>query len=290
MWDKLLFILQETWANLRRNGLMQFAAISTATVALILLGSVGMALYKLDAVAQSMPRQFEVQVFMRENLRRNQVLEFKKRIEALPEVARVTLKTKEDAWKEEKQRYNINLSDLPNPLPDKLIVATHEPEQVVGTTKWLRSQKGMVDDVLDDQTTLQTVMSIAKFVRWIGFTVSALLILSALVLIYNAIRLTVLSRQTEVRIMALVGATLRTIRLPFVLEGAIQGGLGGLLASLLVLLGANAVSNYVVQTWPFLGELPGGAPVWMIGCALVSLGTLMGGLSASWAAQRFVHV
>lgn len=290
MWDKITFILQETWANLRRNGLMQFAAVSTATVALILLGSVGMALYKLDAVAQAMPRQFEVQVFMRENLTREQVLEFQKQLEAKPEVARVSLKTKEEAWAEEKQRYSVNLSDLPNPLPDKLIVATHEPEQTAALTKWMRAQKTMVDDVLDDQTTLQTVMSIAKFVRWVGFTVSTMLILSALVLIYNAIRLTVLSRQTEVRIMALVGATLRTIRLPFMLEGAVQGGVGGLLASLLVLLGARTASNYVMQAWPFLGELPGGAPVWMVCCALVSLGVLMGGLSASWAAQRFVHV
>ncbi|MCW5933236.1 MAG: ABC transporter permease [Fimbriimonadia bacterium] len=291
MIDRLLFILNETWANLRRNGLMQFAAISTSTVALILLGSVGMMLYKLDSVAQSLPRKFEIEVFAHEDAKREEVVALQQQLQAMPEVALVQLITKEEAWQQEKDALldQMDLSDLPNPLPDKLIVSTREPEQIAGVSKRIRQEK-VVEDVLNQQETLAQVMSISRFIRWTGFSISGLLMLSALVLIYNAIRLTVLSRQTEVRIMSLVGANHRAIRMPFVLEGAVQGGLGGMLASGMVLLGARMISDYTSSAWPFLDQLPGGAPVWSVLASLVALGVLLGGLSASWAAQRFVKI
>lgn len=291
MIDRLLFILNETWANLRRNGLMQFAAISTSTVALILLGSVGMMLYKLDSVAQSLPRKFEIEVFAHEDAKREEVVALQQQLQAMPEVALVQLITKEEAWQQEKDALldQMDLSDLPNPLPDKLIVSTREPEQIAGVSKRIRQEK-VVEDVLNQQETLAQVMSISRFIRWTGFSISGLLMLSALVLIYNAIRLTVLSRQTEVRIMSLVGANHRAIRMPFVLEGAAQGGLGGLLAGGMVLLGARMISDYTSSAWPFLDQLPGGAPVWSVLISLMALGVLLGGLSASWAAQRFVKI
>lgn len=291
MYDRLLFILEETWANLRRNGLMQLAAISTATVALILLGSVGMILYKLDLVAQSLPQQFEVEVYMRPHLPRERTLELKKRLEAMPEVQQVVLKSREEAWREEQQRLagEVNLSDLPNPLPDKLIVRAKQPALGMQIAKWLR-QEPAVDEVIDRRSDLAMVLGVARFVRWGGLSLSSVLLLATLVLIYNTIRLTVLARQTEVRIMALVGASHRTIRLPFILEGAVQGGLGGLLASALVLAGARVVSNYVAQNWGFLGGLPGGAPPGWVVLGLVSTGTLIGAFCATWAAQRFVRI
>ncbi len=291
MLDRLFFLLSETLTSLRRHGMLQVAAITTACVALILLGSLGMMLYKLDAIAQSLPRQFEMEVFLKPNVPRERTLALQKQISAMPEVASVQMVPREQAWEEEKQRYagEVNLSDLPNPLPDKLIVRTHLPEQLPKVAGQLRSHAD-VDEVLDQRGTLERVLAVSRLVRWVGLTLVSMLLLSALVLIYNAVRLTIFARQLEVRIMALVGATLRTIRMPFILEGMVQGGLGGALAAMLVLLGAGLLSDYMLSLWPFLNDLPPGAPATLVLVGLPALGMLMGGLCAWWAARRFIRI
>lgn len=291
MRDRLAFLMQETWASLRRNALLQVASISTASIALLLFGAMGMVLYKLDATAQSLPSQFEVEVFLKITATREQALELQARLEAMPEVARVTLIPREEAWEKFKQDYadEVNLADLPNPLPDKLVVAAHVPESLPLIAERVR-QEPTVETVLDHRNLLQQVLAVARLVRWVGLSVGGLLLFAALVLIYNTVRLTIFSRQREVRVMALVGATLRAIRFPFVLEGVVQGGLGGLVAGLLVLAGAGLLSDYMVRTWPFLQDLPPGMPPLYVLVGLPVLGGLIGGLCAWWAARRFVRI
>lgn len=291
MIDRLRFVLLETWESLTRNATMQAAAISTACVALVLLGGAGMALYKLDAAAQALPSQFEAEVFLKMSATREQAMELKAQIEKMPEIARVTLTPREVAWEQEKQKLadKVNLADLPNPLPDKLTVRVRTPELLPTVSKQI-AQSPLVEEVTDSRQELQTVLAISRLVRWIGLGAGGMLLLAALVLIYNTVRLTIFSRQREVRVMALLGATLRSIRLPFILEGMIQGAVGGALAATLTLVVAAFVSDYLIRQWPFLNDLPPGLPPSIVMMGLPTLGALMGGLCAWWATQRYVHI
>ncbi|MCS7208298.1 MAG: ABC transporter permease [Fimbriimonadales bacterium] len=291
MIDRLRFVLHETRESLLRNATMQAAAISTACIALILLGSASMALYKLDATAQSLPSQFEAEVFLKMSATRQQAVELKARIEAMPEVERVTLTPREEAWEQQKRELadEVNLADIPNPLPDKLTVRVRDPATLPAVAQQI-AQSPLVEEVIDSRQELQTVLSIARLVRWIGLGAGGVLLLAALILIYNTVRLTIFSRQREVRVMALVGATLRSIRLPFVLEGMVQGIVGGVLAAVLVLLGATLVSDYAVRQWPFLRDTPPGLPPLAILVGLPMVGALMGGACAWWATQRYVRI
>lgn len=288
---RVRFLWNETWQALRRNPLLQVASISTACVALVLVGVVGMTLYKLDAVAQMLPKQFETQVFLKVEATREQALALKAKIEAMPEVARVTLVPREQAWAEEQARLagEINLKDLPNPLPDKLIVATQLPEQLPAVAERIRKEP-TVDEVIDQRETLRQVLATARLVRLVGLSAISLLLLSATLLIYNTVRLTIYSRQREIRVMALVGASLFTMRTPFILEGLVQGGLGGLIGAVMVLVGAGLISDYTLHLWPFLRDLPPGLPPSLLLISLPGLGALLGGICAWWAAQRFVQV
>ncbi len=291
MIDRIRFVLQETWASLRGSWAMQAAAISTAAIALILLGSASMVLSKLDAIARALPNEFEASVFLKMSATREQALQLKTEIEAMAEVAQVALITREEAWEVEKQKLagEVNLADLPNPLPDKLTVRVQDPAQLPIVAERI-AKSPHVDEVIDSREELQTVMSIARLVRWTGLGIGGLLLLSALMLIYNSVRLTINARQNEVQVMALVGATLRSIRLPFVLEGMTQGLLGGVIAALLVLLGAGATSDYMVSQWPFLRDTPPGLPPLLLMVSLPSLGALIGGLCAWRATLRHVRV
>ncbi len=291
MIDRFRFIVNETWASLRGNLAMQVAAISTACIALILLGSAAMALYKLDALAQSLPNAFEASVFLHTTVSRAQTLKLKAEIEAMPEVAQVVLVPREVAWEQEKQKYKdeVNLADLPNPLPDKLIVRVHQAETLPAVSARI-AQSSLVDEVIDSQAELEMVLGAARLVRWVGLGTGGLLLLSALLLIYNAVRLTIHARQHEVQVMALVGATLRSIRLPFVLEGMVQGLLGGIIAALITVLSAGLLSEYMVSQWPLLKDMPPGLPPGVVLVGVPILGMVLGGLCASWATLRYVRI
>lgn len=291
MIDRLRFVLLETWESLTRNATMQAAAISTACIALVLLGGAGMALYKLDAAAQSLPSQFEAEVFLKMSATRAQAMQLKAQLEKMPEITRVTLTPREVAWEQEKQKLadKVNLADLPNPLPDKLTVRVRNPELLPAVSEQI-AQSPLVEEVIDSRQELQTVLAISRLVRWIGLGAGGMLLLAALILIYNTVRLTIFSRQREVRVMALLGATLRSIRLPFILEGITQGAVGGALAATLALLVAAFVSDYLIRQWPFLNDLPPGLPPYVVMTGLPTLGALMGGLCAWWATQRYVRI
>jgi cell division transport system permease protein len=201
------------------------------------------------------------------------------------------LTPREVAWEEQKQKLaaDVNLADIPNPLPDKLTVRVRDPEQLPAVAERVR-QSPLVDEVIDSRAELQTVLSLSHLVRWIGLGAGGLLLLASLILIYNTVRLTIFSRQREVRVMALVGATLRSIRLPFILEGMTQGLVGGALAATLTLLAAALLSDYMTQQWVFLRDLPPGMPPLAVLIGLPTLGALMGGLCAWWATLRYVRI
>lgn len=291
MIDRIRFVLKETWASLRGNFAMQVAAVSTACIALILLGSAGMVLYKLDALAQSLPSRFEAAVFLQMSATRQQALALKAEIERMPEVAQVVLVPREVAWEQEKQKLKdeVNLADLPNPLPDKLVVRVHQAEQLPQVAARI-AESPLVDEVVDSREELQVVMQLSRLVRWAGLGIGGLLLLAALVLIYNTVRLTIHARQSEVQVMALVGATLRAIRLPFALEGMVQGLLGGLLAAAITVLSAGLIAEYMVRQWPLLQDMPPGLPPSVILVGLPLLGAVLGGLCASWASIRHVRI
>jgi cell division transport system permease protein len=105
-----------------------------------------------------------------------------------------------------------------------------------------------------------------RILRWLGTGVGGLLLFTAGILIYNAIRLAVLARRREIRIMRLVGASPATVFLPFLIEGALQGIVGGLVAGGLLFL-ANARFGDFLVSLNSKGEIP----VFPIGPALLIL-------------------
>ena len=106
-----------------------------------------------------------------------------------------------------------------------------------------------LSDVADLFVDLQAIVS------WLGLVLGGILFVTAGVLIYNAIRLTVISRRLEIRIMQLVGSSFLTVRIPFYIEGVVQGALGGVLATI-VLFACQVVVEYRLPEFFSNVELP----------------------------------
>ena len=178
-----------------------------------------------------------------------------------------------------------------NPLPASFEVRL----QPAGTTaaiealaERLRQTPG-VSDVRYDRQWLDRLASALALLRGVGFIVGGLLTLAAALTVANVVRLALHARQDELEIMQLVGAPLSFVRGPFVLEGLLHGGLGGLLA-----IGALA-GGYVALRGQYLvplaatlnvspfGFLPVATCFWLLGGGLV-VGCLGGLLAARFKA------
>jgi cell division transport system permease protein len=99
-----------------------------------------------------------------------------------------------------------------------------------------------VADVRYDRRWLNRLNGLVRFLRAIGVVIIGLLAIASAMTVANVVRLAALAREDEIEIMELVGAPLEYVRGPFVVEGILQGGAGGVLA-ILLLWGLSAVAR-----------------------------------------------
>ena len=245
------FILSEIGIGLRRNLTMTIAVILTVAISLMLSGS-GWLLHKqVDAMKGYWYDKVEVTVFLcsstsssancaGKDVTEEQRLALGAALRAAPQVKEVFYESKEDAYKRFKEQFKES-PDLvdnvgPNALPESYRVKLHNPKQFDQVASAFQDQPG-VDGVQDLKKLLDPVFKVLGAFQKGAYIVSVLMLASAVILISNTIRVAAFSRRRETGIMRLVGASNLYIQLPFLLEGAIAGLIGGVFACGLVAMG-----------------------------------------------------
>ncbi len=287
----------EAVRDIRRNGLMSVAALTTSAISLTVLGGALFTLYRLHQFADAQPRRFEISVFLRPEIPRSDVKEVRRRIQALPFVERVTLFTKEQAYAELQQADRESSTAIvaalggANPLPDRLDVRLTDASATDAIAGVLqdRNRFPQVDRVRTARDAVQVFLGIQRLVRNVGGGLAAMLFIGTAFVIQNTIRLTVLARRREIRIMQLVGATPGFIRMPLVLEGMFYGVVGALVAGAVVLFVVAQVSAYgrrIVS--PLAHSMPPAAGPWTVLAVLVAIGAILGCLGSVLSIRRFL--
>jgi cell division transport system permease protein len=117
--------------------------------------------------------------------------------------------------------------------------------------------------------------------RWLGLVIAGLLFVTAGVLIFNAIKLTITHRRREIRIMQLVGASYLTVRVPFLIEGLVQGLTGGAFAALMLYGAQHVFQNFLMtlSTKTHLVAFPWGQAILILGGVGAAYGLICSGLA-----------
>ncbi|HJP82662.1 MAG TPA: permease-like cell division protein FtsX [Fimbriimonadaceae bacterium] len=237
MIDRIQFLFAEGLLSLRRNGWMTFAAITTVAVALFLIGGLGYVYGQLRSGASQLTGLFEMRASIVDGTPASRITIIAGQIRRIPGVKSVNWIPRDKAWNKylDEHPENREYADIENPYPDMFKITLSDlksseriVESVKSTNGINREEVKYLSDVADLIVDLQAIVS------WLGLVVGGVLFITAGVLIYNAIRLTVISRRLEIRIMQLVGASFLTVRIPFYIEGLIQGALGGVLATIVL--------------------------------------------------------
>jgi cell division transport system permease protein len=178
------------------------------------------------------------------------------------------------------------------PSQFKVVPLTEDPALVRSLSEQFRSLPG-VEDVALAEDEFQVISTLSQFVRAVTLVMSVVLLVVAVGLIWNTIRTAMFARRREIEVMKLVGATNWFIRIPFMLEGLLQGLLGALAAcgGLWVLNAAweNGVAGFKPGTGISSLIVPAG---YLSGVMLMMLviGAIVGAVGSAIAASRFLDV
>lgn len=249
MLDRAEFMLGEAFTSLRRNTWMTFAAVTTSAMALFIFGGLGLLYFSVAGFAENLQSRFEMSVFLKDTAKIQDIDSAKVKIQKLPGVRSVKFNSKEEVLKKFiKQNPAIDVKGMGvgNPMPNEFVVGFSDLSTAAQVEEAIRKMEPVesVRVASEEQAFLQQSMGA---IRWLGIVLGGLLLLTSGVLIYNTIRLTIISRYREIRIMRLVGATPGMIWTPMLIEGIIQGMMGGLLATL-VLWSASMIVRALVST------------------------------------------
>ena len=238
--SSLKYYTSDAVKSLVRNKTISSASIITLSATLFLLGVFLLTVFNIGQIVDDVEAKVEIKVFLKEDITFAQQRDIETALKTTTGVKTVTYESKSEALNKfremlsEKDRGLLSGYDgTRNPLPSSFIVKLDSPEMAEGVTLKVKDMSG-VYSVGNDQELIDMIIVVSKTIKWIGFTIFAMLIGISLFLIGNTIRLTVFSRRREIGIMKFVGATDWFIRWPFVIEGVIIGLLGGVIANFLL--------------------------------------------------------
>jgi cell division transport system permease protein len=147
-----------------------------------------------------------------------------------------------------------------------------------------------VKEVVYAKETVDTLLKVTYYMKWGIRTIAGVLLLSALLLILNTIRMAIFARRREVAVMKLVGATNWFIRIPFMLEGMFQGIVGAAFAILFMWFSRTVIER-IIEENSFLGDfVVTGGDVLGTGIFVLAVGAIVGGVGSAIAVSRFLDV
>lgn len=227
--------IRDAFNNLRRAPTMAFAIVVVSAISLALLGVGLMINTQVGLMKGYWYDRVEVSIFLAEDISDEQRVSLETSLEADPLVKEVFYETKEQAFELFKDQFEsspeLTSEVTPDQLPESFRVSLVDPEQFLAIEESYSDAPG-VDVVQDQRATLKVFFSILEGVQNAALALALIQVGTALVLVSNTVRVAALARRREIRIMRLVGAPRTMIALPFILEGALAGFLGGIVSSL----------------------------------------------------------
>jgi len=227
------FIAAEVGIGLRRNLTLTVAAIVTTAVSLALLGGGLLVRQQVAKINDLYYGKLEVAVYLDAAVTQDQRNAIAGTIAHDALVRDSHYESKNEAFTRFKEQ-NTDNPDLvqlitADTLPESYRIQLKDPRQYAIEKSRYESQAG-VDRVYDYSTILQPIFRLLDGISRVAFIIAAIQVAASALLIYNTVRVSAFGRRRETGIMRLVGASSFSIQLPFLVEGAVAGLTGSVIA------------------------------------------------------------
>ncbi len=307
-------ILRAGLISFWRNGYVSLASVLVMTITLFVVGSLVFNNALLESSLTELKQKVDVNVYFVTTAPEKDVLDLKKKVESFPEVATVSYTSREQALTNFKTRHandELTLQALnelnDNPLGAVLSIVAKEPSQYESVSNYLKNTnilskegKPIIDKVNYNQNkeAINRLTTIIKASEKSNFAKTIILIIVALLVTFNTIRLAIYISKEEISVMRLVGASYKYIRGPFLIVGLFYGIIAGVLA-IAIFYPVTYWFGPLFYPFPvFLGDGVGNLALFdyyihnflQISLIVLGSGILLGLLSSYLAVRRYLKV
>ncbi|MDD3237963.1 MAG: permease-like cell division protein FtsX [Candidatus Gastranaerophilales bacterium] len=260
-------IAMETVNGIQRTGWINVAIITTMAAILTIFGALFRTTLSLSTIVHQLGSALEISVYVKQNSNTDQVIA---RIKEIPHVEKVKLITKDKAWSD--MRKELDVADIENPLPDTLHVKVDKTENIQNVYGSMKNISG-IEDYNYAQDIAKKMEVFNNAVNVMTLFVVVIVAVLTIAIINNTIQLVIQSRKKEIEIMRLMGVSNWYIKIPLILQGAIYGFFGALIA----LIPLNFVQTWLLKVHAFF-MIP--SPVLAVNTVIMTLFIIAVGFGA----------
>lgn len=293
----LLRNIRDGLKNVIRNFSLSLASISCITVTLLIVTVAIVGSCNVENFTKIIRDDFTIVTYIKTDADDDKKIEIKSSIDKLDNIESVTFDSKKDIaqrMKEESAVFNDIIStwsEDENPLYDTYLVKVRDSEKISSIAKQIEKIDGVVM-VKYGEGMIDSLLSIFKILEKILIVIVISLIVVTAFLIINTIKITIFSRQEEIEIKRLVGASNSSIKQPFVIEGLFIGLIGSIIPILVTIYGYTILydktggiifSQFIrlVDPYPFVFYVSG---------VLVLIGVFVGMIGSSRAVRKYLKI
>jgi cell division transport system permease protein len=280
MLRRIYYIIDEALRTVKRHKGLTSISIVIMSLSLLMLAVFLLAtdnVLKLVGQAQS---EMKLYVYLDDSISQSTAEDLYRKVLEMPDVSEVQFVSKEEAMEDFREQLGDDADLLTtlrtNPLPNTLWVTPREEaktrDSMIALAGAIEPMSG-VEEVRYGREFLDRFATVLKALYFVNAVVGFIVILSALFIISNAVRLTVISRRKTIEILRLVGATNSYIVAPFIIEGAFSAGVAAVL-SLVLLYGVSVLSRQAIPDVTFFS--PEKSAVYLLTCVVIgSIGSFL---------------
>ena len=296
------FVFHEVWIGLRRNLTMTIALVVVVAISLSLLGTGLLFVKQVNATRTFWQGRVQLSVYLCTKTSSSpqctkngpvtvaELSSIHQTLAGLSQVASVTYVSQTAAYSQFKSEFPTMVNSVtPDEIPNSFEVKLKNTQ--ADTTIVSESVDGQpgVDQIVDNAAILDKFYNLLQGARNAVVIIAIILVIAAVLLVANTIRLSAFNRRRETSIMRLVGASNFYVQLPFLMEGVIAGLIGWIVASGLLVAVKSLWLDTLQQYFPFNVQLTSTDLIQVVILTMI-LGVLLTGATSFLTLRRYLRV
>ncbi len=249
----LISFTKEVINSISKNLGMFFSALTTTSLSFLVLYLLLIFYFNIENLQKKIINQLTIHVYLDKSVKGSQIKEIIYQIENINGVINIQYISSNEALRRIEKELNINISKdlIVNPLPNIIYVKVNDPQKIDEVAKMIKNIKG-VKEINYWQEYIQKLSKVIDIFNKIFIFIIVLLSFGILTIISNTVKMTILARRNEIRIMHLVGAPNWFIKYPLITEGIIILIISNLFAFYFVKIFYNLFSNWIFSNASFI--------------------------------------
>ena len=289
--------IRDGFKNVFRNLSLSIASISCITVTLIIVAASIVGSWNVENFTDLIRDDFTIVAFINNKTSQEDEEKIKSQIEKIKNVESIEFISKKDIMEEMKQSSDTlntvmsSWGESENPLDDTYQIRVKNEEKINKTAEKIKKIEN-IDKVSYGEGMVDSMISIFGIIKNILIVIVVALVVVTAFLIVNTIKITIFSRQEEIEIKRLVGASNISIKQPFVIEGLIIGMLGSIIPMIVTIYGYSYLydktggkmfSQFIKLVKPFPFSI-------YVSLILLAIGVLVGMYGSNRAVRKYLKI